>query len=84
MKICVQGLGYVGATTALILAGEKKNGVPQFEVFGLENKSKTGLERAKKLNSYIFPFKSGDRDIGLYLKKIKKKGTLKATTDKKC
>ena len=73
MKICVQGLGYVGATTALILAGEQKNGVPLFKVFGLENKSKTGVERAKMLNRYIFPFKSADKDIGSYLKKIKKK-----------
>ena len=83
MKICVQGLGYVGATTALILAGEQKNGVPLFKVFGLENKSKTGVERAKMLNRYIFPFKSADKDIGSYLKKIKKKGNLKTTTDKK-
>jgi UDP-N-acetyl-D-glucosamine dehydrogenase len=83
MKICIQGLGYVGATTAVLLASKLLNNKPQFQIIGLEKKNKTGLDRLTKLKKYKFPFESNDNNIFKSLNVIKKKKNFFPTFNKK-
>ena len=83
MKICIQGLGYVGATTAVLLASKNINKKPNFQVIGLEKKNETGIDRLKKLKKYQFPFESKDNNIFKSLNIIKKNKNFFPTFDKK-
>ena len=51
MKICVQGLGYVGASTSLLISNLKKKNKPIFFVYGLETNTKLGQNRVKSFNN---------------------------------
>ena len=82
MKICIQGLGYVGATTAVLLASKFVNRKPLPQIIGLEKKTECGLNRVKKLEQYKFPFSSNDKNIFKSLNMIKKKKNLFLTFDK--
>ena len=57
MKVGVIGLGYVGATTAVILAGKVVKNNFFFDVIGIEQNSQKGKIIAEKLNKGMFPFK---------------------------
>ena len=83
MKICVVGLGYVGATTAVLLAGKVGKNKKIFDIIGLEKNSQNGKKIVQKFNKGVFPFESKDKNILSNLKRIKKKKNLKVTTDKK-
>ena len=83
MKVGVIGLGYVGATTAVILAGKVVKNNFFFDVIGIEQNSQKGKIIAEKLNKGIFPFKYNDKSIFDNLKRIKKKKNLNVTTDPK-
>ena len=82
MKICVQGLGYVGASTSLLISNLKKKNKPIFFVYGLETNTKLGQNRVKSFKNYSFPFKSNDRQIPKILKEIQKNKNFQATTEK--
>ena len=84
MKICIQGLGYVGATTAVLLASKLIKKKPKFQVIGLEKKNETGLDRVKKFKKYQFPFESNDKNIFKSIKVIKKNKNFFPTFDKNC
>ena len=73
MKVCIQGLGYVGATTAVLLGGKLYKNKPVFEVIGLERKSYEGANRVNSFKKYKFPFNSSDKNIFKSLNNIKKK-----------
>ena len=49
-KVCVQGLGFVGAAMATSIAMARKDNQPIYDVFGIDLSSKIGKERIKKLN----------------------------------
>ena len=83
MLICIQGLGYVGAATAIVVSSViKKNNLPKFQVVGIDLSTKNGLERIKKLNSGIFPFHTEDKNVQKQIKKIKRMGNFRASTSK--
>ncbi len=86
INVVIQGLGYVGAATALTIASKLgKNKRPIFNVVGVERKNN---EISKKLidniNSNIFPHESTNIEVKNLLKKIKKNNNLRATDDIKC
>lgn len=86
IRVVIQGLGYVGAATALTLASKLgKNKRPIFNVVGVERKNN---EISKKLidniNSNTFPHKSNNTQVKNLLKKIEKNKNLRATDDIKC
>ena len=83
MKIGVIGLGYVGATTAVILAGKVGKNKKIFNVIGIEQNSTKGKKIIKQLKKGIFPFKCNDKDILINLKKSNRKKNLNLTTNKK-
>ena len=62
--VCIQGLGYVGAAMAISVANVfDENGMPVFEVIGLDLPTDQGKERVDKLNKGYFPFKTSDDDL---------------------
>ena len=77
MKIGVIGLGYVGATTAVILAGKVGKNKKIFDVIGIEQNSTKGKKIIKELKKGIFPFKCNDKNILINLKKKQKKKKFK-------
>ena len=83
INVVIQGLGYVGAATALTIASKLgKNKRPIFNVVGVERKNN---EISKKLidniNSNTFPHKSNNTQVKNLLKKIEKNKNLRATDD---
>ena len=78
MKICVVGLGYVGATTAVLLAGKVGKNKKIFDIIGLEKNSQNGKKIVQKFNKGVFPFESKDKNILSNLKRIKKKKKFKS------
>ena len=83
MKVCIQGLGYVGATTAVLLGGKLHKNKPVFKVIGLEKKSHEGLNRVNSFKEYKFPFNSSDKNIFKSLNNIKKNKNFFSKFDKK-
>jgi nucleotide sugar dehydrogenase len=79
-KVCVQGLGFVGAamSTAAALA-ENKHGKPLYSVVGLDLNNPQGNERIKKINDGKFPFTTSDRKLKKSLKKCVNRGNLRAS-----
>ena len=83
-KIVVQGLGYVGAATAIALASiQNRYKQPAFNVIGLDLNSTDGLRKINKINAGFFPYKSNDNSISQCLKKISKTDNLTASYDLK-
>ena len=55
-KVCVQGLGFVGAAMATAIAMARKDGQPIYNVFGIDLPTNVGKERIEKLNAGKFPW----------------------------
>ena len=83
INVVIQGLGYVGAATAITLASKLGNNKkPLFNVVGIEKKNNINSKiLIDKVNSNIFPHESSDKQVKNLLKKIKKNNNLKATDD---
>ena len=75
-KICVIGMGYVGIPVAALLAE-----VDNFEVFGLQRKSKRSGWKIEVLNSGKSPFEGNEPGLDELISKVAKKGTFKVTDD---
>ncbi len=75
-KICVIGMGYVGIPIAALLAE-----VDNFEVFGLQRKSKRSGWKIEVLNSGKSPFEGNEPGLDELISKVAKKGTFKVTDD---
>lgn len=80
--VCIQGLGFVGAAMALAVANaHDSEGLPYFNVVGVELPISEGLSRVESLNSGRFPFKNSDSKIVKALSEAYSIGNLIATTD---
>ena len=80
--VCVQGLGFVGAAMATAIADARDaDGVPRYDVVGVERTTAAGEARAKALNLGHFPFSSTDSALATALARAAARGNLVATTD---
>ena len=83
LKVTIQGLGYVGSATAIALASRlNKNKKPIFKVTGVDLNNNLGVKKINEINRGRFPFKTNDKSIPFFLKKIKKNKNLQATFQK--
>jgi nucleotide sugar dehydrogenase len=80
-KVCVQGLGFVGAamSTAIALATDD-NGDLLYEVIGVDLPNKLGQYRVDKINNNKFPFSTSDENLSSSVKQVFEQGNFKATT----
>ena len=80
-KICVVGLGFVGAPLAVALSSRKEKSY-LYKVFGIDQNNKKGLKIIRDFNNGFFQFNMADIELKKLLKyhteKIK---NLKATSD---
>ena len=77
-KVCIQGLGFVGAATAVAVSSQSNK---KYSVIGIDKNDKNGLEKIKKINNGIFPFETSDETIKKQLKQSIELGLLKASHD---
>ena len=84
IKVCVQGLGFVGSAMAIATAlATGKDGKPLHKVVGVDLPTPLGKNRISKLNKGIFPFATSDSFLKESLKKVVDTGNLTATSDEK-
>ena len=80
-KICVVGLGFVGAPLAVALSSRKEKSY-RYKVFGIDQNNNKGLKVIRDFNNGFFQFNMADIELKKLLKyhteKIK---NLKATSD---
>ena len=80
--ICVQGLGFVGSAMALAIASAKtEDGLPRYNVIGVDVPNEAGHRKASSINEGIFPFENNDKNLDNAMKDAYKNGNLWATTD---
>jgi UDP-N-acetyl-D-glucosamine dehydrogenase len=81
-KVCVQGLGAVGAAMAAAIAQVRdRNGSPLYQVVGLDLANPAGKERVNALNAGDFPFETADMDLVAAVKSARSAGNLRASLD---
>jgi UDP-N-acetyl-D-glucosamine dehydrogenase len=81
-KVCVQGLGFVGAAMAAAVAlARDRKGVPLFQVVGVDLPTTAGLARVDALNAGRFPFETADTDLTGAVKRGHESGNLRAGVD---
>ena len=62
--VAIQGLGFVGAAMALVIASAKdKEGQPLYNVIGIDIPNEEGFKKTTKMNSGKFPFKNNDKKL---------------------
>ena len=76
--VVVQGLGFVGAIMALVVANSKKK---DYAVIGVELNTEKGINKVELLNNGQFPIVSSDAKVDEYFCEVHKKGNFLATTD---
>lgn len=80
--ICVQGLGFVGAAMALAIANAKDaNGLPRYNVIGVDIPNEAGYRKASSINNGVFPFENNDENLKQAQETAYKNGNLWATSD---
>lgn len=80
--ICVQGLGFVGAAMALAIADAKdENGLPRYNVIGIDIPNEAGYRKTSSINSGVFPFENNDKNLERAQKDAFHNGNLWATSD---
>lgn len=80
--ICVQGLGFVGAAMALAIANAKDvNGLPRYNVIGIDIPNEAGYRKASSINRGVFPFENNDKDLEQAQRDAFHNGNLWATSD---
>ncbi len=81
-KVCIQGLGYVGAAMAAAVAEARdQNGKPFFEVVGVDLPNSAGSARIDAINNGRFPFETGDSGLVNAIGRGRETGNLRASTD---
>jgi UDP-N-acetyl-D-glucosamine dehydrogenase len=82
-RVCVQGLGYVGAAMAVACArvGAQACGKPYFDVVGLDLDTASGRQRIDAINSGTFPFETTDQHLLAETEAAVKAGNLRASSD---
>jgi UDP-N-acetyl-D-mannosaminuronate dehydrogenase len=81
-KVCVQGLGFVGAAMAAAVSGARdSHGHPWFEVVGIDLPVSSGQARIDSLNAGRFPFETLDISLNQTVKRGRDLGNLRASAD---
>ena len=82
MKVCIQGLGFVGAATAVAIGmAEDIEGNPLYDVVGVDLPTKSGMERIDAINHGTFPLRTSDSKLIEALEDLHRQGNLSATSD---
>jgi len=79
MKICIQGLGFVGSAMSVAVGLSKNKLSVKKEIIGIEQPTKEGKKIVESINKGIFPFKTNDKILKKSLKNLWKKKILKAS-----
>jgi UDP-N-acetyl-D-glucosamine dehydrogenase len=81
-KVCVQGLGYVGAAMAAAVAeAREENGAPVFDVIGVDLPTSAGRARIDAINNGSFPFETADAALTSAVRRGRETGNLRASAD---
>lgn len=82
-KVCILGLGFVGAAMAVACAtAGRRRGTPEpFDVVGIDLPTPLGAERIAALNEGCFPFATTDTALAAAAADAKASGALRATSD---
>lgn len=81
-KVCVQGLGYVGAAmSAAVAEARDQSGRPVFDVVGVDLASSSGCARIDAINQGCFPFKTADSALTRAIARGRETGNLRASSD---
>lgn len=81
-RVCVQGLGFVGAAMAIAVAtSQDAEGEPLFDVVGVDLPTPLGRARVAKINAGEFPFDTGDVRLVAAARSARNRGNLQATCD---
>jgi nucleotide sugar dehydrogenase len=81
-RVCVQGLGFVGAAMAAAVAEARNvDGGPAFEVVGVDLPTAEGGRRIEAINAGRFPFETADDELEAALRRARRLGNLRATDD---
>lgn len=82
-RVCVLGLGFVGAAMAVACAtAGRRRGTPEpFDVVGIDLPTPLGAERIAALNEGRFPFATTDVALAAAAAAAKVSGSLRATSD---
>jgi nucleotide sugar dehydrogenase len=80
--VCVQGLGFVGTAMAIAVAKARDSeGLPYFNVIGVDLSTKEGISKIEAINNGKLPFKCNDSKLLEALKEAYSVGNLIATYD---
>ena len=80
--VCVQGLGFVGMAMAIAVADAKnEQGIPYFNVIGVDLPNAMGMEKIDKINKGELPLVTNDPELKAAFERVSAYGNLKATTD---
>jgi len=80
--VAVQGLGFVGAATAVAVANAlDENGRPYYHVTGVDLPTASGRDRVQKMNCGLFPFETVDQRMLTAIQMGVGRGNLTATID---
>ena len=80
--VCIQGLGFVGAAMAIAVSSARDgNGLPIFNVFGVDLPNPSGLAAIAALNEGYFPIPTNDEKLICSTKIAHETGNLIATCD---
>ncbi len=81
-KVCVQGLGFVGAAMATAVAQAMDNeSQPMYDVVGIDLPNVQGLQRIEALNHGRFPFATTDAHLQTACHDAHRRGNLRASSD---
>jgi nucleotide sugar dehydrogenase len=81
-KVCVQGLGFVGAAMAAAISGARdSHGHPWFDVVAVDLPAAPGKARIDSLNAGCFPFQTADAALNETVKRGRDIGNLRASAD---
>jgi nucleotide sugar dehydrogenase len=81
-RVCVQGLGFVGAAMAVAVAAARDaDGKPRFSVVGVDLPTPQGRERIDPLNRGVFPFGTSDEALIRATAEAHAAGNLRASSD---
>ena len=63
-KLCIQGLGYVGAAMATAVASARDfKGQPIYDVIGVDLPNEVGISRIEAIMQGQFPFPTNDKNL---------------------
>lgn len=80
--VCVQGLGFVGAAMALVVANAKDcDGNPRYNVIGIDAPTDLGRKRVNEMNQGEFPFENNDQKLQEAQRAANRQGNLWASTE---